>query len=363
MTHWRRFPERSLGLEPLVNAVLGLVFVALAVACTLLMYHLWGYPYDEEKHVSAAPRPLLRLHRGLGYAYAALYLFFMWQMLPRLWEYQIEFAPRTVAHFLFGVAIGVILLAKIVIVRFFKHLEGKLVPFLGTGLLLCTVLLIALAAPFAFREAYLARHTAFTAENLERLGQQLPVAGLPPQAPLGELASERGLRQGRALLLKMCVQCHDLRPVLARPQPADVWVQTVQRMADRAAATNPISDREQWFIAAYLAAVSPELQQSARKLRARDVARQGAQRASQALMERPPRDAARAFNPVAAQDLFVKKCSACHSLKSVSDAPPTTALAARDLVKRMVDNGMLASEQELDALVDHLITKYVKGSR
>jgi mono/diheme cytochrome c family protein len=78
---------------------------------------------------------------------------------------------------------------------------------------------------------------------------------------------------------------------------------------------------------------------------------------------RPPRDAARAFNPVAAQDLFVKKCSACHSLKKVSDAPPTTELEARDLVRRMVDNGMLASEQELDALVDSLVTKYVKGSR
>jgi hypothetical protein len=50
-------------------------------------------------------------------------------------------------------------------------------------------------------------------------------------------------------------------------------------------------------------------------------------------------------------------------LKKVSDAPPTTELEARDLVKRMVDNGMLASEQELDALVDYLVTKYAKGSR
>jgi mono/diheme cytochrome c family protein len=350
-------------LEPLGNAVLGLVFVALAVASTLLMYHLWGYPYDEEKHVSAAPRPLMLLHRGLGYSYVAIYVFLTWQMLPRLWEYQVEFAPRTVAHFLLGMTIGVILLAKIAIVRFFKHLEGKLVPFLGTGLLLCTVLLIALSAPFAFREAYLARHATFTAENLERLGQQLPVAGLPPEAPLGELASERGLRQGRALLLRKCVQCHDLRPVLARPRPAEVWVQTVQRMADRSKVTNPISDHDQWFIAAYLIAVSPDLQQSARKLRAQEVVRQKAQRARQALAERPPRDAARAVSPASAKDLFVKKCSACHGLKNVSDAPPNTELEARDLVKRMVANGMLASEQELNALVDYLTTKYVKGSR
>src|SRR5205823_305176 len=117
-------------MDPLTNAVLGLVFVALAVASTLLMYNLWGYPFDEEKFVSAAPRSLMMLHRALGYAYAAIYVFLMWQMLPRLWEYQVEFAPRTVAHYLLAMTIGVILLAKISIVRFFKHLEGKMIPFL-----------------------------------------------------------------------------------------------------------------------------------------------------------------------------------------------------------------------------------------
>jgi mono/diheme cytochrome c family protein len=350
-------------MEPLANAVLGLVFIALAVASTLLMYNLWGYPYDEERHISAAPRSLMLLHRALGYAYGAIYVFFMWQMLPRLWAYQVEFPPRTVAHFLLGMAIGVILLAKIAIVRFFKHLEGKMVPFLGTGLLICTVLLIGLSAPFAFREAYLARHMVFTAENLERLGQQLPVAGLPADAPLSELASERGLQQGRSLLQKKCVQCHDLRPVLARPQPPEVWVQTVQRMADRSEVTNPISNRDQWFIAAYLIAVSPDLQQSARKLRAQEETRQEAQKARQALAERLAGQPARALDPAAANALFKRKCSACHGLSNVADNPPNSELETRDLVKRMVNNGMLATEDELAALVNYLTTTYVKGPR
>jgi mono/diheme cytochrome c family protein len=347
-------------MDPLGNAVLGLVFVVLAVASTLLMYHLWGYPFDEEKFISAAPKPLMWLHRGLGYAYAAIYVFLMWQMLPRLWEYQVEFAPRTVAHYLLGLSIGVILLAKIAIVRFFKHLEGKMVPFLGTGLLICTVLLIALSAPFAFREAYLARHMVFTDENLERLRLQLPVAGLPPEAPLEELGSMRGLQRGRWLLQKKCVQCHDLRPVLARPQPPDVWVLTVRRMADRSEVTNPINEHDQWFVAAYLIAVSPDLQQSARKLRAQEVARQEARRA---VAEKPPREAAQAVSPAAAKDLFKRKCSACHRLSNITDSPPTTELESRDLVKRMVSNGMLASEEELAALVDYLTRTYVKANQ
>ena len=40
----------------LLNIILGLLFLALAIANTLLMYHLWGYPYDYERHRSPARR-------------------------------------------------------------------------------------------------------------------------------------------------------------------------------------------------------------------------------------------------------------------------------------------------------------------
>ncbi len=44
-------------MSPVANAVLGLVFVAVGAAATFLMYHLWGYPYDEKKLKSMAPLP------------------------------------------------------------------------------------------------------------------------------------------------------------------------------------------------------------------------------------------------------------------------------------------------------------------
>ena len=73
------------------------------------------------------------------------------QMVPRLWEYQVEFPARTVAHFMLGFTIGVILLLKVSILRWFRHFE-EWMPVLGVGLLTCTVLLSALSLPFVFRE-------------------------------------------------------------------------------------------------------------------------------------------------------------------------------------------------------------------
>lgn len=184
-------------MNPIGNTIFGLVFVGLALASTFLMYHLWGYPFDEERKKSHAPRRLTLLHRAMGYAYLAIYIAMMWHMVPRLWNYQVELPARTVAHLLLGMSIGVLLLVKIVIVRFFKHLESKLVPTLGTGLLVCTVLLIGLAVPVTIREAILLRNAreggVFSRERLERVRALLPLAGLEDTARVTALATERGL--------------------------------------------------------------------------------------------------------------------------------------------------------------------------
>ena len=81
--------------------------------------------------------------------------------------------------------------------------------------------MIGLSAPFAFRAAALSAAApggrAESQANLERVRQLLPAARFPPEAPLEDLASQEILRQGR-MLLRRCVQCHDLRTVLLRPR-------------------------------------------------------------------------------------------------------------------------------------------------
>ena len=209
------------------NEVLGLTFLAVAAALVLIMFKVWGYPYDKETNKSTAPASLVMTHRALGYVYVAIYVYLMWEMVPRLWTYQVELPARTVAHLTLGIAIGGILIVKLSIVRFFKHMEATLVPLLGTALFLCTLVLAGLALPLQFREAYL-RDSAltgdmFSEERIARVREQLPKAGLDDPTQLETLATSAALLSGRRVLIEKCVQCHDLRTVLARPRTPEVW--------------------------------------------------------------------------------------------------------------------------------------------
>ena len=353
-------------MDPVANALLGIVFLALGAAGTFLMYHLWGYPFDHETHTSEAPPRLMRLHRLIGWLYLILYLYFMSQMVPRLWNYQIEFPARTVAHLTLGMTIGALIFIKVAIVRFFKHMESTLIPALGTALLVCTILLIGLSAPFAFREAYLrAQQTggSFSDETLQRVESHLALVGLKDQETLAYLASPTGLEAGQAVLLTECVTCHDLRTVLARPRTPENWHQTVKRMADRSTLLAPINQDQQWEATAYLIAISPELQRSARERRERIEQEQASQRAATQVAGQEEAEAVSAptIDPEQARQLYETRCALCHPLAVVEAAPPQSDAEARAVVSRMVSNGMPATEEELVQIIDHLNRTFVSG--
>ena len=84
---------------------------------------------------------------------------------------------------------------------------------------------------------------------------------------MDELASEHVLRTGRRLLLTQCVTCHDLKTILTNPRPPLGWVRTVERMAKKPVFGRPIEIEEQWSVATYLIAISPDLQVSAKRRR------------------------------------------------------------------------------------------------
>ena len=337
-------------MDTWLNVLLGLTFLALGIVNMLLMFHLWGYPFDEAAGKSSAPPRLMRIHRFTGYAFLAIYVFLMAKMLPRIWHYQIELPPRSVMHLTLGLAIGIILIVKISIVRFFKHLEGSLVPFLGVTMVICTVLLVGLSVPFVFKEQYLSQQafgSVLSKENLERLKTLLPRAGFPKEANVDKLASTQGLETGRRVLLSKCVQCHDLRTVLVKPKPPDVWLQTVNRMADRAVIGKPFNTEERWHVAAYLVAISPDLQQALVAKREQDMESQAAL------------DAVKNIAPDAQLDMdaskktFEAKCVQCHALPQLSG--PRDEMQA--IVTRMANNGLVATPDEFARIVYYLSSR------
>jgi hypothetical protein len=111
-------------MDAYTNALLGIAFATLGFAAVFLMFKIWGYLFDEERQSSSAPPSLVLIHRLVGLVYVVLYLLLMVQMVPRVFDYQVEFSPRTVAHLMLGVTIGVILILKLAIIRYFKHFSG-----------------------------------------------------------------------------------------------------------------------------------------------------------------------------------------------------------------------------------------------
>ncbi len=400
-------------MTPVASATLGLVFLGLAFASVFLMFHLWGYPFDKATKKSAAPRSLMYLHRGIGYTYAIVYIFMMSHMVPRMWEYQVELPARTVAHLLLGFTIGVILIVKISIMRFFRHLE-EWMPYLGTGLLLCTVLLLGLSVPFAFRERALASGAAggdvFSASNCARVRQQIAMSEIPAADKKMDLASVKSLTTGRDVLLNKCVKCHDLKTILARPRSANDWYTTVGRMAEKPALFAAINDAEILHVSAYLIAITPDLQRSRKKQREQEEERmetmadmsgaevspgEPAMPEDQPAGAMPAAAAATATAPAAtptptttqaptgvvpvpapapvtkkpeapppdpkiAKATFARVCSQCHELSDVDDAPPKSEGSCGKLIARMVANGMTARQGDLRVVKFYLLNHYVK---
>ena len=368
------------------STIFGLIFLGLGNASVFLMYKLWGYPFDHETRTSAAPKSLMFVHRAIGYAYLILYIFMMWYMVPRLWNYQVELPPRTVAHLMLGITIGVLLLVKISILRFFRHFEEAM-PYIGTALLICTYLLIGLSIPFTLRESTL---RVFSDASIERTYTRLQMAGLPSDAPLDKLATRRKLREGQDVLLKKCVQCHDLRTILARPRTPPDWVRTVDRMAIKPMIGEPITLEDQWTVSAYLIAITPELQVSAKEQRKQRMQVSQAQNALAVLTnpdevadevivnpdevivnpdevivnpdeveetdETPAEDA---YDPEAAKELFEITCSLCHDLSDVDNVPPNSEEETTELIVRMIDNGLFLEEEDIKTIARYLNETYV----
>lgn len=297
-------------------------------------------------------------HRVFGCVFLGIYVVLMIQMVPRLWTYQIEFPARTVVHISLGMAIGVVLILKIAVVRFFRRLDPSLVPPLGTFLLVGSVVLIGISVPSAFREA-LATGTLWSDENRQRVRTLLEQTGLDEEQ-CARLTTPESLRTGQRILRQECIDCHDLRTVLGKPRTPDSWRQTVSRMADRTTMLNPLKEDEQLLVTAYLVALSPNLQKSARQLRQQNDRRDQSKQAAEAVTAE--QTVPGAYDPVAAKQLFENKCSQCHISSLVEGSPPGSEDEARQLVASMVEEGLEATEEELASIVRHLTESYTKAS-
>lgn len=330
-----------------ISVTLGLLFMVASLMATCLRMITW------RSGGSVGGPTLLRLRGIFEVIYAAIYVLMMFEMLPRLWAYQVELPPRTVFHVAIGFVLGALLLLQLV-ASASRDLRSWQ-PVLSAMVFVNTVLLCGLSVPFALHEYGLARGKAggsvYSDESREALARALPMAGLPEQAVPAQLVTVDALRRGRNVLAQKCVVCHDLKTVLVQPRkPADWW-RTVKRMAEKPTFSEPIVELEQWEVAAYLIAIATDLSAS-------DLAQheETAERRATAIAVATKRGS----NFGADRVLYEKVCSECHPLADIEANPPRSAEAVAEVIERMiVENGLVASKEEVELIYSFMIGLYV----
>jgi mono/diheme cytochrome c family protein len=348
-----------------MTAVLGVVFLALGLLATYLMFHLWGYPYDSERRRSSAPQWKMNIHRVVGAGYILVYIVMMAEMVPRLWTYQVEFPARTVVHLSVGIAIGAILLVKVSIIRWFRHLE-ELMPALGISLLVSTIVLTGLSLPLHLARGGLGRGISFDAGTRARLVEVLPAVGVAAdQTEAESLADPSQLRLGMQTLMNKCTHCHDIRTVVARPRTPDDWARTVRRMAERPAIGQVISEKERARVAAYLIAITPALQESeAQRVQLERLRTSTTERINELALSDPPDEFERpGFDLEIAAEAFRVTCSQCHTPDRVEQAPPRSTNEVDALLGRMVERGLYAGDEQIELVREYLIRTYTGVSQ
>jgi len=245
-----------------ISMWLGISFVGLGILAVLLQAWLWNPRYwDHVNHKTRAPRWGLFLHRWVGIAFTVIYVVLMIEMVPRLWEYQVELPARTVIHATAAITLGILLFTKLAILRIWRHFEESM-PALGFGILVCTIILAVLSIPFALRAQGLGVD-AFTPENLDRVENLMGKIDFEEEVDPRDLLTTAGLSRGRQALVGDCVRCHDMRTILAQPRSAPGWYKTVLRMTEKPSVFGePADPGDVPYVTAYLVAITPEIQES-----------------------------------------------------------------------------------------------------
>lgn len=349
---------------------LGIAFLVLGVAAVIIQAILWNPDkyWDPVKKKTHAPKFWLNVHKYIGYTFGLIYVVMMWQMVPRLWEYQVELPARTIIHAMAAIILGVLLITKIIILKFFRYFEESM-PQIGMGILICTVLISALSIPHAVRGTGLIP-LSLDAANRERVARVLSDIKFKDAVPVDQLVSDAGLRRGREVLAKECVRCHDMRTILAKPRSGANWYRVIDRMLDKPSIFDkPLDPKDVPYVTAFMVSITPNIQESSKE----KLASVGDAKIVESTMEAnlntgegEERDVkAPDLSPADAKSLYQKRCIDCHMEKEVLDHGGDTEEGWAQVVRRMiVEQEMVISSIEAIQVAKYLAATYpMKGER
>jgi hypothetical protein len=131
-------------MNPLINSILGVIFLIIGAGAVLIMFHLKGNAKDR-----IHGQVLVRGHRILGYLFIAIYLFMVVIMIVRISTYQEELPPRVILHLVFALALLPLLAVKILIARKYSLFTSRLFS-MGITIFILAFILNAISAVHYF---------------------------------------------------------------------------------------------------------------------------------------------------------------------------------------------------------------------
>ena len=349
-----------------VSMWLGIAFTLLAILATVLQAWLWSFPMEPDPGgpdphgKTTAPTFWRYAHRVMGFAYVLIYVVLMIEMVPRLWEYQFELPARTVMHASMGILLGVLLCAKISILRWFQHFGGAL-PSIGLALLASTIILATLSIPFAVRAHDFG--DAAAPENLERVKRVVSRLDFGSDVNPETLATAATLEAGQQVLTNKCTLCHDIRTILYKPRTGKGWYDSVRRMVKKPTMGPKLTQHDVITVTTYLIAITPDIQESvslkkkkqkAQAVRAEKIkilTQEAAAAAKQdTKIEKPTVDTEK-IKPV-----YEEKCGECHELSDVDKVGNLDRKEWTDMVNTMItEHEAELSEKEAADIIDYLV--------
>jgi len=340
---------------------LGIAFLFLGIFATFLQAWLWSFPMepdpggDDPNGKSTAPKFWTLIHRLCGLSFVVIYVVLMIEMVPRLWEYQVELPARTVIHAVMGLVIGILLVAKISIIRWFQHFGGGL-PGIGFAILVCTLVLGFLSLPFAIRAHDMVGAT-LSEENLQRTAERLrDKAEWAEDLDIEKLTSPESLLAGREILATKCVICHDLKTIMDGPKTPNQWYKTCIRMAEKPTFGEPLTEEDIPLVSAYLVAITPDLVRH--KFQKKSIKKQQDKVAS-SLAEKTVVEEEMAYDVEAAAELVEDQCTSCHEMDSVEEYEDKSEEGWRSVVTVMIEEeGVELTPEEAQIVVRYLVETY-----
>lgn len=223
----------------LTNAALGVAFLVLGFAATVLQLWLWRFPMvpdpgGPDPHGKTSAPPFWRMvHRLLGYGFVFTYLALMARMIPRIPFLEGETADTaTWVHLALGWIIVILLIGKVVILRFAQKWGNRL---RAVGVILFLVTLVMLG-------------------TIARPAQTF--ASLP--------ATTVAERQTKALISENCSTCHGAMPLFDGDESWSHVLEEMQEIAQKSGRPDPVGSRGP-EMAAYLQKVLPRSDEGAER--------------------------------------------------------------------------------------------------